>query len=197
MRPFKCLASLVLVTLLTACSSVEVKIWPSDKFAAGNFQTYSWRTEPFVNTALSRDPIYVVDPILREVLDAELQARGFRLVPRGGDFTVDYTYAPGWVQGAESEATSNISPRAGVRPNTRISGAERDNAIALSGVRETRNITLQFKQGDSNVEVWRATMMKIASDVNEIDRERLRRALQSGIPRALEGLPSAGQANAG
>jgi len=180
----------MLVALMTACSNVEVQVWDSGRFDA-NFQTYSWRSQPFTNSFYSRDPIYVIDPILRDIVDTELGKKGYRKISRQGDFTVDYTYAPGVLMGASSEAVDNLSPRAGVRPNTTISQAERDNAIALSGVKETRNISLQLHDGKTTLEIWRALITKITDDVNQPDKKRLRSALAAGVSKAFKDLPQA------
>ncbi|MEP5763759.1 MAG: hypothetical protein ABJ308_04165, partial [Halieaceae bacterium] len=120
-----------------------------------------------------------------------LQALGFQRIPRNGDFTVDYIYAPGVRLGAATETASNIAPRAGVRPNTNISQAERDNAIALAGVKETRNIAVQINDGQTGREVWRAVLTKIVADANEVDKSRLRSALNSGLKKAFRDLPPA------
>jgi len=63
--------------------------------------------------------------------DRALQAKGYSRVEWNGDFTVDYIYAPGLRSGMPGEGASNLSPSAGVRPNTTMSQAERDNAIAV------------------------------------------------------------------
>ena len=193
MKHLKVLSILLLTSVLGACSGIEVEVWEPTQFAAGNFKTYSWRSEPFGENFYSQDSIYRIDPILREIVDRELQAKGFRKVTRGGDFTIDYIYAPGVMLGAPSEDATNISPRAGVRPNTQISGAERDNAIALSGVKQTRNIALQINNGETGREVWRAVITKIIANVNEPDSDRTRSALNSGVRRAFRDLPGAGQ----
>jgi len=181
----------LLTTLLVACAAVEVDTWDTQGFAAGNFQTYSWRSEPFSREVYFRDPIYVIDPILRDLVDAELQDLGYRQVPRGGDFTVDYIYAPGVRLGAPSSAASNVAPRAGVRPNTSISQAERDNAIALAGVKETRNIAIQLNNGHTGSEVWRAVITKIVANVNEVDAKSARSSLGKGVRRAFSDFPKA------
>jgi hypothetical protein len=193
MKHLKVLAFLVLSSVLVACSGIEVEVGDPTKFAAGNFKTYSWRSEPFTNAFYSRDSIYQIDPILREIVDRELQRLGFRKVPRNGDFTIDYVYAPGTVLGAPSDDVSNVSPRAGVRPNTRISGAERDNAIALSGVKETRNIILQINDGRTQLGIWQATITKIIANVNEVSIDRARSSMDKGIRQAFRELPGPGQ----
>jgi hypothetical protein len=183
----------LLFGLIAGCASVEVDVWDSQEFAGSGFKTYSWRSEPFSSDFYFRDPIYVIDPILRELVDEELAGLGYQRVARGGDFTIDYIYAPGLRLGAPTDATSNIAPRAGVRPNANISQAERDNAIALSGVKETRNIALQINHGETNREIWRAVLTKIIADANTPDRDRTRRALSGGISRAFAQLPAAGE----
>ena len=80
-----------------------------------------------------------------------------------------------------------------MRPNTNISGAERDNAIALSGVKETRNIALQVNDGETGLEIWRAVITKFVANANEPDSSRTRSALKSGVSRAFRDLPRAGQ----
>ncbi len=182
-----------LLGLLAGCASVEVDVWDSQEFAGSNFKTFSWRSEPFSSDFYFRDPIYVIDPILRELVDEELTARGYQRVARGGDFTIDYIYAPGVRFGAPTAANSNIAPRAGVRPNATISQAERDNAIALSGVKATRNIALQINDGQTNREIWRAVLTKIIADANSPDVDRTRRTLGSGVRRAFDQLPRAGE----
>jgi hypothetical protein len=192
MNLVKTLATLLLTACLGACSGVEISTWEPDLFAAGNFKTYSWRTEPLLNSAYSRDPMYQMDPIIRGALDNALTGKGYRRVTRGGDFTVDYIYAPGVMLGAPSQDASNIAPRAGVRPNANISQAQRDNAIALSGVKETRNVALQFNHGQTGKEVWRAVMTKIVANVNTADDDRSRSVMNSAIARATSKLPHAG-----
>lgn len=188
----KTLYTVAVACLLSACAGIEVDVWDPSQFAAGNYRTYSWRSEPFSSGFFTRDPIYVIDPVLREVVNTELTKKGYQEVARGGDFSIDYIFAPGVRLGAPSEQTSNIAPRAGVRPNTNISQAERDNAIALSGVKETRNIALQINDAKSGREVWRAVITKIVANANEPDRDRTRRILKSGVSKALKDLPGPG-----
>jgi hypothetical protein len=192
MSVMKTLATLLLASCLAACSGTEIDAWEPTQFAAGHYQTYAWRSEAIVNTTYSRDPIYLVDPIIREVLNEELRKLGYRKIERGGDFTVDYIFALGVILGARSEDTDNISLRAGVRPNTSISQAQRDNAIALSGVKETRNIAIQFNDGKTGMEVWRGLISKIVANVNTTDDSRSRKIIRNSVNSAMKDLPPAG-----
>ena len=181
-------AALALLTLV-ACSSIEYEVWEPGQFAAGNYQTYSWRSEPIVNTVGSPDLIYKIDPIVRSEMDRILQAKGFEKIVRNGDFTVDYIYAPGVRAGVAGEATTNVSPRAGVRPNTSISGAERDNAIALSGARATHNLGMQLNDGKTGMEVWRGVLTEIARDMRVEDVKTARRTIRNALSQLTKTLP--------
>jgi D-mannonate dehydratase len=68
-----------------------------------------------------------------------------------------------------------------------------DNAIALGGVQETNNITLQFNDAATNQEVWQATLSKVVEDANNIDATRLDDNLQRFLERALAPIPPASQ----
>ena len=191
MSVMRTLATLLLASWLAACSGTEIDAWEPTQFAMGHYQTYSWRSEPIINTTYSRDPIYQVDPIIREVVDEALHRLNYRRVTRDGDFSVDYIFALGAILGAPSEDTDNISLRAGVRPNTAISQAQRDNAIALSGVKETRNIAIQFNDGKTGLEVWRGLITKIVANVNTTDSTRTRNIIRDSVNSAMKELPPA------
>ncbi|MCZ6830222.1 MAG: DUF4136 domain-containing protein [Gammaproteobacteria bacterium] len=192
MNPLKLSAATLAMLLLAACSGMEIEAWEPNQFAAGHYQSYSWRSEPIVNTVGSRDIIYQMDPIMRRETDRALQAKGYRKVEWNGDFTVDYIYAPGLRMGVPGAAASNISPRAGVRPNATMSQAQRDNAIALAGIKETHNLALQFNDGKSRMEVWRGVLTKIAQDVTGDNMDSTGRTIGKGINKLTSTLPDAG-----
>lgn len=193
MTPIRLTLTAVAACLIVACSSIDTETWEPDQFLQGNYDTYSWRSEPIRNTAGSADPIYKLDPIIRKDVDEALQAKGYERVKRNGSFSVDYLFAPGLVASAPSEQASNVSARAGVRPNTTVSQAERDNAIALgSSVRETRRVAIQLNDGSNGLEVWRGVITKFVEDVNRVDRDRLKQAVDEGINEILKQLPARG-----
>lgn len=189
MRTTKVLAYAVLSLLLTACSGIEVEPTGTEAFAAGDYQYYRWRTEPLPAGTSSRDPVYLLDPVVRREVDAGLAAKGYVLDGERAQFTVDYIYAPGLLQGETSELATNISHRPSATPNRQVDGASVDNAIALGGVKETNNIRLQFNDGASNKEVWHVTLMKIVENANRTDTTKIDSNLKKYIGRALETLP--------
>ena len=72
---FTFLMTALMALTMAACNGVEVRPAETDTFAAGNYRYYSWRSKPIVNTANSRDPMYRLDPILREAINTALQAK--------------------------------------------------------------------------------------------------------------------------
>lgn len=191
MRVTLTMAILTLTLLVASCSGVEVRPAPIDTFAAGNYTYYSWRSEPLPNTANSQDPMYLMDPILRSAVDAELRAKGYVLDTTRAQFSVDYIYASGLRMGERSAEASNITPYPSVNPNRQIDQAVVDNAYALGGVRETSNIALQFNDATSKKEVWHVILTKIVENVNKVDKKEMRSSLQRGVREALSSLPSA------
>ena len=190
MRITNILASGLLALLLAACSGSEIQPAEMDQFAAANYTYYRWRSEPMNNTANSSDPIYSIDPVLRRQVNADLQSKGYILDSERAQFSVDYIFATGMRQGEKSEQASNLTPYPSVMPNRRVDGASVDNAIALGGVKETRNIVLQFNDVSSNGEVWHVTMTRIVEDANKAG-SRVDANLSKAINKALKPLPQA------
>ncbi len=192
MSPMKTVLTALLLALLGACSGLEYEVWPTDNFAASHYQTYSWRSEPFRNNTGSTDPIYRLDPIVRRETDQLLQAKGYTRIDRGGSFTIDYIYAPGLTLGVMGEDASIISTRIGIRPNSTVSQAQRDNAIALgSGVKETHNLALQINDGQSGREVWRGIVSKISQDNSGSADRSSNSAASKGLRNMISKLPAA------
>ncbi len=189
MRHIAVLAYTLLLMALAACSGVQIQHSPIEPFAAGNYHYYSWRTEPLPLATRSSDVLYGVDPVLRREVDALLQGKGYVLDRERAQFTVDYLYVSGIVQGERSALASNISPLPRPPPNRRIDQASVDNAIALGGVKETNDIILQFNDRTSNREVWQATLTSIVENTNRGDTSRLDDNLQKHLARALQPLP--------
>jgi hypothetical protein len=192
MRYLQTLATSLLIALtLGACSGIETRPAETDTFAAGNYRYYSWRSEPMVNTINSVDPIYILDPIFREELDAALQAKGYVLDPQQAQFSVDYIYAEGLRMGETSRNASNLSTQPGVIPNRNMDQASVDNAYALGGMKETSNIGLQFNDETTREEVWRVVITKIVENVNRADTSNMRKNVRKAISQGIRELPDA------
>lgn len=191
MRLHPVLAYTLLPLLVIACSSVEIHQMPVAHFAAGNYQYYKWRTEPLPVKGASTDPLYVLDPIVRRELDAELQSKGYVLDPARAQFTVDYQNVTELREGARSQLAENITPWPSVTPNSDVDQAAVDNAIALSGVHPTNNLIVQFNDKATNREVWRVTLTRIVENANDVDASSLDKNLKASLQEALEPLPPA------
>jgi len=191
MRITTALAQPFFALVLAACSGIEIEPASTETFAAGNYHYYRWRTEPLATRTGSSDPVYLLDPAVRREVDAGLAGKGYVLDAERAQFTVDYIYAPGFLQGERSEWASNVTYRPTATPNRRINQASVDNAIALGGLKETDNLVLQFNDSTSNKQVWQVTLSKIVENANRTDTTGFDRDLQSSIERALESLPAA------
>lgn len=191
MRTTRILAYTLLSLALVACSGIEIEPAGIKAFAAGNYRYYSWRTDPLPSETRSSDPVYAIDPVMRREVDANLQRKGYLLDPERAQFTVDYIFAPGMLQGERSDWASNVNPTPSVTPNRQVDQASVDNAIALGGVKETNNVILQFNDKASNREVWQVTLSKIVENANVTDTSRIDNALKKYMERALESVPQA------
>ena len=191
MRITQILTYTVLSLALVACSGIEIEPAEIETFAAGNYRYYSWRTGPLPSETRSSDPVYAIDPVVRREVNANLQRKGYLLDPERAQFTVDYIFAPGMLQGERSDWASNVNSTPSVTPNRQVDQASVDNAIALGGVKETNNVILQFNDKASNREVWQVTVSKIVENANVTDASRIDSALKKSMERALESVPQA------
>ncbi len=191
MRFITILAASLLTLTVAACSGIETRPAPIDTFVAGNYKYYEWRSEPLPNTAKPQDPMYIMDPILRSAVDANLSKKGYILDKDRAQFSVDYIYARGLRTGERSAEASNITLYPSVNPNRQTNQAVVDNAYALGGVKETSNIALQFNDITSKKEVWHVIITKIVENVNKVDKKEMRSGLKKGIADAISSLPPA------
>lgn len=191
MRSTLILAYIIVSLVLVACSGVDIQQSGIEKFSAGNYHYYKWRTEPLPNGTQSSDPVYTLDPVIRREVDADLQRKGYVLDNDHAQFTVDYLYVTAMQQGEQSQLASNVTPYPRINPNRQVNQATVDNAIALGGVKETSNIILQFNDLASNQEVWQATLSKVVENANSIDTSRLDKNLKGFLTSALKPIPPA------
>jgi len=181
----------LLMLTLSACSGVETHPNETDTFAAGNYHYYSWRSKPIANSTNSRDPMYTLDPILREAINMTLQGKGYILDAKRAQFNVDYLFAEGVRDGVKGEAASNLSTHPGIVPDRNIDGASIDNAYALGGLKETRNIGIQFNDVERSEEVWWVLITKLVDDTNIAEDTRLYKSVTGAVEQSMRTLPNA------
>lgn len=191
------LATTTLAVILTACSGVQIDTVPIDRFAEGNYRSYSWWGAGVDNSAGSHDPLYVIDPSLRAAVDKALAEKGYRRVDQGGDFIIDYQFRATLSEGAVNSTALMADNRYPVpsNPATSINRAPDralvDNAYALGGPREMNSVLLRFSDRESQGMVWAVAMSKIVEDVNHEDSDKLVKSINSAINRALRRVPRA------
>ena len=182
--------------LLVACTGIETNTTPVDRFAEGNYKTYSWRAEQIENTGNSSDPLYTIAPTLRAAVDEELASKGYRYQHEGGDFLIHYQFKVGLSEGVPNAIANSANnrydiPDAAVVVNRRTDQALVDNAYALSGPRETNNMLLQFSDRTTQSLVWATSMTKIVENVNEENTKKMRKSVNAAVRKVLRQLPSA------
>jgi hypothetical protein len=193
MRLTRALAYALLPLLLLACTGVEVHHAPVERFAAGGYRYYAWRTDPLPAKYTASDALHALDQDVRREVDALLQGKGYVLDATRAQFTVDYQSKSDLRQGARSQLADNITAWPSVSPNRQVDQAAVDNAIALSGVQTTNNLILRFNDKPTNREVWQVTLTTIVENANDVDASGLADNLPSSLQRALEPLPGAAQ----
>ena len=185
---------LLLSLALAACSNIETRPGDTAAFAASDYQYYRWRTEPLTNSRQSSDLLYLMDPIVRREVNAELKKLGYVLDKEKAQFSVDYLQAMGLRDGVKSQdASGGIDPIPSARPNRQINQAMVDNANALAGVQTTNNIAIQFNDVVSQEEVWNVVITKIVNDTNNIDVKDMENNINRAISQAFRSLPEVGQ----
>jgi hypothetical protein len=107
MRITHILAYTILSLTLAGCSGVEIQPAGTDRFIAGNYVYYNWRTDPLPSDSKSSDPMYAIDPVMRREINADLQSKGYVLNSERAQFTVGYILSTGKVQGDPSAQASN------------------------------------------------------------------------------------------
>lgn len=180
-----------LALAITACNGVEVRPADVETFAAGNYQYYRWRSEPLKNTTTSRDPLYRLDPLLRDAINMALQNKGYREDAARAQFSVDYLFAEGTRDGVKGAEASNLSTHPGIVPDRDIDQASIDNAYALGGLKETSNIGIQLNDIEGNIEVWRVIITKLIDDANIVPNANLAKSVNSAIRQGIKPLPPA------
>lgn len=192
MRSLKLITTVFLSLAMAACGNIETRPEDTERFAAQNYQYFKWRSQPLANPGKSSDATYIMDPIIREQVNAQLTSKGYILDAERAQFSVDYLQAIALREGVGSQdASGGIDPIPSAIPNRQINQAMVDNANALAGVQTTNNIAIQFNDVKSHEEIWQVVITKIVDDVNRMDVATMRSNLEKAIRKGLSSVPDA------
>ena len=184
------LGSLCTVILtLSGCSSTQVDSAPPDRFAAKQYQSYSWRAALPTGMSGSMDEFYRLSTTVRDVVSEALEKKGYRNVESDGDFVISYAFKATLETGVDPTATEFNTTSAVI--NRGVDPAEAANAQALAGPREVASLLLLFEDGANLAPVWSATISQVVENRNQPDLEKVRRKLEPGVAKALRSLPDA------
>ena len=184
------LGSLCTVILtLSGCSSTQVDSAPPDRFAAKQYQSYSWRAALPTGMSGSMDEFYRLSTTVRDVVSEALEKKGYRNVESDGDFVISYAFKATLETGVDPTATEFNTTSAVI--NRGVDPAEAANAQALAGPREVASLLLLFEDGANLAPVWSATISQVVENRNQPDLEKVRRKLEPGVAKALRPLPNA------
>ena len=184
------LGSLCTVILtLSGCSSTQVDSAPPDRFAAKQYQSYSWRAALPTGMSGSMDEFYRLSTTVRDVVSEALEKKGYRNVESDGDFVISYAFKATLETGVDPTATEFNTTSAVI--NRGVDPAEAANAQALAGPREVASLLLLFEDGANLAPVWSATISQVVENRNQPDLEKVRRKLEPGVAKALRPLPDA------
>lgn len=187
--PVPQLALAMVMMFAVACSPVDIQPAATEGFAKKDYQYYRWARLPILK-GTSRDfPRRPIDPTVRQAVDDTLQKKGYLLDPQKAQFNIDYRYGIGIREGVAGDDASNITYVPPGTINRKIDQASRDNAIALGGVKETKNLQLRIRDTTSQQEVWEVTLTEIVSNTNNTGGGQIDKSLSDAIPRALRSLP--------
>ncbi len=187
---------ILLVPLLVACTGIQIDSAPLDRFKAGNFQSYSWRTPALKTSTGDTDALSIIDPALRAAVDRDLSAKGYRQVAADGDFIIDYQFRAALAQGelnSTAREADNTSPYVdpNVVVNRQVNQALLDNAYALSGPKAINSIVIQFSSGDKQRLLWTTAINKMVENVNRDNVEKMTKNVNTAVSRAFSRLPQA------
>lgn len=167
--------------LLGACSGVDIIPAATETFAATQYTRYAWRSEPPTQTIHGKDIVAQKSPSIRAGVEEKMAQLGYRRTDRAdAEFLVEYFAAPGFKDGQLAHGGSN-DMLYGSSINRDIDGASANNALALSGPVETREMQLVFFDSATNDVLWHVQISIVVEDMNRIDHDEVRKAVRKGV----------------
>ncbi len=168
---------------------MEVDTTSSKRFADNSYKTFSWRSEVPADVPQSMENLYRLSTAVREVVAKALQKKGYRYEASGGDFLVSYSFETR-LEGGKEPITPVVNTGVALI-NRNTDGAMMDNVYALSGPREVAILMLSVEDGGNLAAVWSAKISQMVENQNQSNLDKVRRQIESGVAKALRGLPDA------
>lgn len=177
----KRLPTALVFLLLCACAGIDVQPDDTAEFAAEEHRYYAWRRPPLPQEGFRTDIAYQADPAIRAAVDRELQDKGYRMDSERADFLVDYLASMG-TRDALTDADRSMASRFPKTViNRNMDQAMIDNAYALDGVRETKNIAIVVYDIGQRRAIWKVLISKLVEDTNEVNVSLIDRAVRLGL----------------
>lgn len=189
-RFFQGIGIALLAVIVSGCGNVQIDRQSFEQFNEGNYQTYHWKLAPMKSLPNDRDRLAAIDTVLRAEIDARLASKGYRRLAKGGDFVINYEFKASFTDGELTTGTSRMKSIPPLVINREIDGAYQDNANALAGVKELKNILVTFEDSSDYGLVWAGAMSRVIENQNTMDMEDLHNDMHLAIERLLRGLPS-------
>lgn len=181
---------LTVALLLGACSPVDIQPDKTDTFKTKGYRFYTWAGPPLPSRDAAEPSHRAIDPTVRQEVDRALQNKGYVLDAQRAQFTVGYRYGIGIREGVPADDADNITYYPPATINRKVDQASRDNAVALGGVKETKELQLRFRDIESQRIVWEVTLTEVVANTNRLDDDHIDKSLGKAIPRALISLPN-------
>jgi hypothetical protein len=173
--------AMVSLSVLAACSGIDVVPDATEAFAETGYTRYAWRSEPPSQPAFSKDILVRKSPSIRVGVEAQMSALGYERVDRGdAEFLIEYVASRGFNDGQLPHGGSN-DMLYGSSVNRDIDGASADNAYALSGPVETGEMQLVFVDARTVEVLWRVQISFVVDDSNRVDQDAVRKAVRKGV----------------
>ena len=172
---------------LLACTTMQVDTMSTDRFAAKEYDSFSWKSDIPTGMSGSLDDFYQLSSTIRAVVMSELDKKGYRYEENGGDFVISYELRAS-LEGGATEAAPDFGTNTAVI-NRNPDQAIVDNTYALSGPREIASLVLLFEDGINLAPTWSASVSQVVENRNQPDLDKVRRKLQRGLAKAFRPLP--------
>jgi len=181
---------LVLCTtvFLVACKGINLDVSEFNTFDPSTQSTYSWAAKPFAKDSPADDKMFLLDSSLRQVLNRQLSAKGYRMVDnKQADFVVSYYYFAQVFTNEDNTMERVIGENKRWMTSVRFDDLENIDFSAAEDSTETASLEVSFADSSGKV-IWRATAKK-AIENQFADRAQYDAVIARAVSRMLLHLP--------